>query len=147
MIRFTILGEPKGKGRHRTTKQGIVFTPKETVAYENLVVASYKGQVGQARFKDDSQLSINIKAYFKIPKSASKKKRAEMLDSNVRPTKKPDFDNIGKIIADSLNGIAYRDDSQLVSGTVEKYYSENPRVEVEIYEVGGTDCGNFGFIK
>jgi len=134
MIKFTIIGEPKGKGRHRTTRQGINYTPKETTAYENLVIASYKGQVGQAKFRDEAQLIINIKAYFTIPKSVSKKKKLEMLDGNVRPTKKPDFDNIGKIIADSLNDIAYRDDSQLVSGTVEKYYSDKPRVEVEIYE-------------
>ena len=51
------------------------------------------------------------------------------------PTKKPDTDNIAKIILDSLNGIAYHDDAQIVRLTVQKSYSREPRVLVEISEV------------
>ena len=50
----------------------------------------------------------------------------------LRPVKKPDFDHIEKIIADSLNGVAYRDDTQIVDAIVRKFYSEVPRVEVFI---------------
>ena len=54
----------------------------------------------------------------------------------IRPIKRPDWDNIGKLITDALiNNLAYHDDSQIVSCTVEKYYSEQPRVEVEIEEI------------
>jgi Holliday junction resolvase RusA-like endonuclease len=60
-----------------------------------------------------------------------------MIDGIIRPIKKPDLDNIAKIIADSLNGVAYRDDSQIVESSVAKFYSDFPRVEVEIYEAGG----------
>ena len=60
-----------------------------------------------------------------------------MLEHKIRPTKKPDWDNIGKIICDSLNQIAYRDDAQIVDSQVRKFYSENPRVEVIIKEVAG----------
>lgn len=60
-----------------------------------------------------------------------------MLDRKIRPTKKPDWDNIGKIICDSLNGVAYRDDAQIVDSMVRKFYSETPRVVVSIREIGG----------
>ena len=53
----------------------------------------------------------------------------------LRPTKKPDMDNVVKIIADSLNQIAYRDDTQIVDCQCRKFYSDNPRVEVTIKEV------------
>ena len=42
------------------------------------------------------------------------------------PLKKPDIDNCIKVILDSLNGIAYKDDSQVVSLKIEKYYADKP---------------------
>ena len=50
-------------------------------------------------------------------------------------TKKPDWDNIAKVICDALNGIAWVDDSQIVSGTVAKYYAEESKVLVFIKEL------------
>ena len=55
-----------------------------------------------------------------------------MLCGNIRPTKKPDCDNISKVICDALNGIAFHDDSMIVELAVEKFYSENPCVDVVI---------------
>ena len=58
-----------------------------------------------------------------------------MLKGDLRPIKKPDCDNIAKIILDALNGIAFHDDSQIVTLEVFKYYSERPKVYVDIWEV------------
>ncbi len=77
-------------------------------------------------------LDVRIIAYYEIPKSTSKKKRREMLEHRIRPTKKPDWDNIGKIVCDSLNLVAYHDDSAVVDAQVRKFYSETPRVDVMI---------------
>lgn len=52
----------------------------------------------------------------------------------IRPTKKPDIDNITKAILDALNKVAYKDDSAIVRFSIEKYYSDSPRVEVTIGE-------------
>ncbi len=135
--KFCIHGEPQGKGRPRfSTVCGHVKprTPDETVLYENLVKTEYRQQSG-VRFPDDAMLDVRIFAYYSIPKSVSKKKRQAMLDKRIRPTKKPDFDNIGKVICDSLNGIAYRDDAQVVDSMVRKFYGETPKVVVTIEEI------------
>lgn len=132
-----IYGEPQGKGRPRfSTVCGHVKTrtPDQTVIYENLVKTEYRNQSG-VRFSDDAMLDVRVMAYYTIPKSISKKKRQAMLDHKVRPTKKPDFDNIGKVICDSLNGIAYRDDAQIVDAQVRKFYSDTPRVVVIITDI------------
>lgn len=132
-----IYGEPQGKGRPRfSTVCGHVKTrtPDQTVIYENLVKTEYRNQSG-VRFPDDAMLDVRVMAYYTIPKSISKKKRQAMLDHKVRPTKKPDFDNIGKAICDSLNGIAYRDDAQIVDAQVRKFYSDTPRVVVIITDI------------
>lgn len=84
-------------------------------------------------------LDVRIFAFYGIPKSVSKKKRQEMIEGKIRPVKKPDFDNIAKVICDSLNGIAYRDDAMIVDGMFRKYYSEQPRVEVKIMQIGGEE--------
>lgn len=144
-VRFTVYGEPKAKGRPRVSvrKSGDgektfnrAYTPKETVVYENQVKMEYENQCDSFRFPDDAMLDVRIFAFYGIPKSVSKKKRQMMIDGDIRPIKKPDFDNIAKIICDSLNGIAYRDDAMVVDWMFRKYYSEQPRVEVSIREVG-----------
>lgn len=58
-----------------------------------------------------------------------------MLEDEIYPTIKPDTDNIAKIILDSLNGIAYKDDKQVIRLQVEKRYAEEPSVSVWISEV------------
>lgn len=79
-------------------------------------------------------LKMEIDAYFEIPKSTSKKKKDLMLKNILRPTKKPDMDNIIKIIADALNKIAYYDDKQIIECSIRKYYSDKPRVKIDISE-------------
>lgn len=136
--KFTVQGEPKGKGRPRFSRAGgrsTAYTPAATAEYENRVRFEYHKQCGNVRFDDAAMLDLRVLAYFKIPKSASKKKRRQMIEHNIRPTKKPDMDNVIKIVADALNNIAYRDDSQIVDTMVRKFYSENPRVEIIIQEV------------
>lgn len=128
-MKFTIPGEPTGKGRPRVTKWG-THNPEKTVNYENLVKVMYNGKM------HDGELEMNVVAFYQIAKSTSKKRRKLMLDGEIRPTKKPDCDNVLKIIADALNKIAYNDDSQIVRASVEKWYGEVPRVEVELKEIG-----------
>lgn len=134
-VKFVVPGEPQGKGRVRfSVRNGKINTrtPDKTALYENKVSTEYTNQCGDWRFADDSQLFMRVTAYYTIPKSASKKRREQMLDGKIRPTKKPDADNVLKVVADSLNTIAYRDDAQIVCVVVNKYYAEQPRVEVEI---------------
>lgn len=132
---FSIPGPPQGKGRPRFSSYGgrvHTRTPEQTVLYENLVKTEYQRQCEDIRFPDGKAVSVEIIAFYEIPKNVSKKKRLEMESGRLRPTKKPDADNVAKVICDSLNGIAYRDDSQVAELTVRKFYGEIPRVEVWI---------------
>ena len=138
-VSFTILGEPQGKGRPRFTKVGSyvkTYTPDKTAAYENLVKLEYQSQCRGLRFGDDERLDMRIFAYYGIPQSTSKKRKAMMLDGIIRPSKKPDMDNVVKVIADSLNNVAYKDDTQIVDAMVRKFYSDTPRVKVVIQTAG-----------
>lgn len=141
-VNFTILADPQGKARPRVTKnkytgKSHTYTPDKTVFYEELVRASYskavKGKL--AENYSDKPLYVSIEACFAIPKSTSLKKFAEMIKGNILPTKKPDCDNIAKIILDALNNVAFKDDSQVVCLVVSKRYTELPSVNVHISEI------------
>ena len=135
VIRFVVPGDPVAKGRPRFVRAtGRTYTPEKTARYENFVGICYMEQVGKPPIQAGFPLRMTINIFQQIPKSASKKKREQMLQGIVRPTKKPDVTNISKSIEDGCNKIAYADDSQIVEMQVLKYYSDIPRVEVEIQE-------------
>ena len=127
---FTIPGEPVGKGRPRFTKSGHTYTPERTRNYEEITELCYCRECRNYRF--ESAVGVQIHAFYEIPKSANKERAELMKGGELLPLKKPDADNVGKIVLDALNGIAWDDDAQVVSLEVQKEYSENPRVEVTI---------------
>lgn len=135
-IVFTIKGEPIGKGRPRFTKTH-VYTPEKTSHYESLVAWSYSNSAKGYKFT--SPVRVTIKAYHKPPKK-SKKVVEDMLNGHILPTKKPDVDNVAKIILDGLNKVAWEDDTQVVDVMVTKRYGEEPMVAVIIEEIEAKRC-------
>ena len=125
---FTLLGQPVSKARPRVTRTH-TYTPQKTIDYENAIKTEY---LRRYREVITSKIHMNIRAYMQIPKSTNKKDKVDMISGDIRPTKRPDIDNILKIVLDGLNGVAYTDDSLVVSASVSKWYSDEPRLEVEI---------------
>ena len=135
MIQFTVPGEPVGKGRPRVVRNNgftRTYTPEKTASYENLVKLEFQRQGG--RMLKVGPVKVWINADFRIPKSVSKRKREAMVAGHIRPTRKPDADNIAKVVCDALNGLAWHDDSQVVMLHVEKRFAEEPEVCVTITE-------------
>lgn len=146
-IRFTIPGKPCAKQRPRVVRReggSVAYTPKETVQYENLVKMCYREKAKELSFPDGAMVGAEILAYYEIPKSTSKKTRVKMIEQEILPTKKPDADNIVKSVCDSLNTIAWHDDSAVVDLRVRKLYSETPRVEVRLWEIKANESNEGG---
>jgi len=133
-INFIIPGEPKGKGRPKFSRQGNfvrTYSPETTVNYENWVKICFQ-EAKQEMLA--GELKAKIRCFYGIPNSYTKQKKYDAMRGVLRPTKKPDIDNICKIIFDSLNGLAYADDKDIVSCTIDKWFDSNPRVEVTLWE-------------
>ena len=130
-IRFMVPGKPQGKARARTfpnyrTGKMQSITPEKTVLYENFIKQCCMEEMLKANhngFFNKEAVQMQITAYFEIPKSASKKDKYLMYDGTLYPTKKPDADNIAKAVCDALNGILYKDDTQVCALTVFKAYT------------------------
>jgi Holliday junction resolvase RusA-like endonuclease len=133
---FKIPGKVQAKQRPRFSKSGIVYTPKETRVYEDFVRLCYSDYANQYQWEPyDGQLRAEIEVFIQVPKSDSKLNKQAKIIGEIRPTIKPDCDNLAKSILDSLNGWAYRDDKQVIELSVKKFYAEQSEVKVKLMEV------------
>ena len=129
-------GTPHGKERPRFGRGG-VYTSAKTAAYERALGLQAMVDMRKVGFSHRLTGPINmaVTAFMPIPESWNRSNRMNALSGAIRPQGRPDWDNLGKIASDSLNGIAYVDDSQIVTATVSKLYAATPLLRVEISPV------------
>lgn len=134
-VRFEVPGEPQGKGRARVGRgpggHARMFTPQKTVAYEGLIALAAQ-QAMEGRPPIDSACAVLIDAYCSVPRSWSKKKRAEALAGEVYPVSKPDVDNIAKAVGDGANGVVWVDDKLIADLRIRRRYAETPCLAVDV---------------
>lgn len=138
-ITILVQGDPHGKGRPRMGKGGNVYTPHATRSYESLVGFVANREM-QGREPIAEPVHIDLRAHFKIPVSWSKAKQTDALLGRIRPTSGFDLDNICKAILDGMNGIAFRDDSQVVSINASKVYGQHPFVVATVRPITGSQA-------
>ena len=114
-MRIVIPGKPQGKARPRFSAAGgkvRTYTPQKTKDYEELIAWEYKRQGG---LKYSGEIELTIYA-----------------DFTADPKRKPDADNIAKVVMDALNGVAYADDAQVTLLTVKKKQSKEERLIITV---------------
>lgn len=116
---FTIEGRPQAKQRPRVVR-GHTYTPKETLEFERKVRTAYLDQGGI--YFGEQPLEANIRFIFPIAKSWSKKKKQDAIEGKTKMVARPDLDNLVKSILDSLNGVSYKDDGQVINIVATKEY-------------------------
>lgn len=134
-IAFCISGTPTGKGRPRfNAATGRTYTPERTRSYEDWVRSCCMENCSGAFFPAGTAIKAELFAFFPVPVSDSRIKKRNKLLAVLKPTKKPDGDNLAKIICDALNEIAYQDDSQITHLTVVKRFGARAFVQVYLSE-------------
>lgn len=132
-IKITIPGAPAAKGRPKFRRIGSfvqAYTPTKTHKAEQFVAKCFKEQAGCFKMPDNGPICLSIEFFMPIPTSLSKKKQKELLGE--KHLKRPDLDNLVKLVCDGLNGVAWKDDSCISSMVTTKQYSDNPRTVVFI---------------
>jgi len=130
-IQINIPGKPVAKKRPRFARRGkfvITYNPQQTEEGRFLFEIQKQWQ----RNPLEDPIKISMFFYMPIPKSTYASKKKLMERGWIRHTKKPDLDNLVKFVKDCLNGIVYRDDSQVFSIQAEKIYSNDPKTEIYI---------------
>ena len=136
IVVYTVYGEPVGKGRPRFARRGTfvsTYTPQKTKTYEDEIRMMAKAAMGASE-PLDTPVTVAIYIRVGIPASYSKQKRKDALSGVLKPTKKPDLDNVAKCHLDAIQGIIIFDDKLVVNLHVTKVYAETPAVEVMVKE-------------
>lgn len=125
-INFRVDGKPEPKGRPRAYRANNYirfYTPKSTKDWEESIARQ------SLQYKPPSPhlgpVEMDIIFYLPRPKSLSKKVIIHM--------KKPDVDNLTKCVCDALEGIFFKNDSQIFRITLEKHYTEmTPGIHIQM---------------
>jgi Holliday junction resolvase RusA-like endonuclease len=126
MINFFVPGDPVAQGRPRAFRVGNsigMFDPKKSKEWKK-TVAQVAG-LQRNRFQE-GLLEMRL-AFFLVPPKTMK--RPDLMFHS----KRPDLDNLCKAICDALNGICFKDDSQICKLTAVKSYTVNNLAGVEIF--------------
>ena len=140
VLKIEIPGDVQAQQRPKFSRFGnnvSVRDPKESKDYKSFVRLVASQVAPEVLITEEIRLSIDV--YRKIPKSFSKKKHQQAVDGELRPTTKPDIDNLAKGIKDGLSKVVWHDDSQVTELVARKWYSDNPRAEVTIEWAGKED--------
>ena len=115
LIIFEILGQPVAKARPRLGRYGGIYTPTATTDQEERIRWAFLAAGYSPQTRTASSFALLVRCYFK-GKALS------------------DWDNLGKLVSDALNGMVWKDDRQVTMATVEKFAQDpNPRTEVRIW--------------
>ena len=141
-VTFQVPGKPQGKARAKTVKNKWTgntqsFTPDGDLLYENYIKSQFLSHANGFYLERGKPVMLRIIARFLPPKSVSKKRQLDMLEGRELPLKKPDIDNIVKVVADALNGAAYHDDTQIAMVIAAKTYSAMEGLDITVEEYVG----------
>jgi Holliday junction resolvase RusA-like endonuclease len=136
MVTFKVDADPVGKQRARYAKRGNfvqTYTPDKTRNYESLIKEAAIEAMGSS---EPLETPVTLYLYIRapIPKSLPKKRIEACLNGLEKPIKKPDASNVLKSVEDAMNGVVYKDDSQIVNIHVSKVYSTVPGVDICVKE-------------
>lgn len=134
---FTVKGVPQGKGRPRFRRAGnfvTTYSDAKTKAYEELIRVMARIALGPAR-PSEGPVSVDLYIRCPIPLSYPHKRLKACLANEELPTKKPDIDNVIKVFLDAMNGVVYKDDTQVIRVSAKKAYSSIPGVDVCVVEI------------
>ena len=128
LITFKVHGTPVGKGRPRiSTRGGFVrsYTPEKTRDWEcHVSDVAHGAMLNAGAVPTYDAVHVVIDAYYPVPASYSKKKRAACINGEVKPMSKPDIDNVVKALLDAMNKVVYVDDKQVVNVQATKHYTD-----------------------
>ena len=136
MVTFKVDANPVGKQRARYAKRGNfvqTYTPDKTRNYESLIKEAAIEAMGSS---EPLETPVTLYLYIRapIPKSLPKKRIEACLNGLEKPIKKPDASNVLKSVEDAMNGVVYKDDSQIVNIHVSKVYSSVSGIDICVKE-------------
>jgi len=133
-LSMVIKTDPQAAKRPRATGSGgyiRMYDPDE--ADKKKLKQEIKEKVGNNFDLITTSTIVNIDFYKRTLKSFTKTEAALAELKIIRPTTRPDIDNYDKFFFDAGHDVLWEDDGCIIQANSNKYYSINPRIEIDIY--------------
>ena len=140
---FRVMPVPKERPRvfqDPNTGKMRSITPKRTAAFHEEIKKVLK-EVMRGHSVMDGPLRVDMTFRMPLPVSWPKWRKEAAVDGIIRPTGRPDMDNLEKALLDAFNGELIKDDSLVIERDARKVYALMPGIEVQVSRIlaGGLD--------
>lgn len=134
IIQFEVPGAVQAQERPRFSRRGahvVTHDAPKSKSYKDLVkIVAWQNKPSEPILEP---IKLEVDVYIVPPKKYhTKPKQALIASGELRPTTKPDLDNLVKGIKDGCSKIIWHDDAQIVEMIVRKFYDMQPRAEVTV---------------
>ena len=142
-IKLTIKQAPKPPVRllaDHIDKYSQIYENKKARVFKKLVAHKYCLEY-ERQLPTEKLLAIDIRFYLPIAQSISANEQLKKRISRLCPDIRPDIANnllysrYDKAIIDALNGLAFKDNSQIIASQTQNIYSDNPHTKIELTEI------------
>lgn len=121
-VTFLVQGTVKTNQRHRHGG-GRTWTPAKTKAARREIVEAFLEVAGPGWKPHEGPVRMSVRCSHLTPKSGW---------PGMQCNRKPDLDNVAKLVGDALNKVAYRDDAQICELTASKRYGDREGTQVTL---------------
>jgi len=114
---------------NKNIKRPMTYELKESRDWYNYIKLCIIEKLGKDinnNYPYDTPIIVYVNFYLQRPKSRPKK--------YIYPDKKPDLDNLEKILYDAMQGIIYTNDSRIIEKHVKKEYGQEG-LNIEVYTI------------
>jgi len=127
---------PTPKARPRMARSGQVYNTQKTCQAEKDIKFLISAYMSKEKIQITKKpVIVKIRFNYVYPRVMSKSdKLLADLDMLYKITR-PDIDNLAKLTLDSMNGLVYFDDGQVVRLVCEKKYSKREGIDLKVIEI------------
>lgn len=134
ILYITLQGQPIAEARARRGTHGQFYNSQQKQM--DLAKKKIKEQLPEDFTVIPKGIPVTMNCTWFFEPSETEKKRKGFIErianDNFPYLKRPDVDNLKKFPMDRMNKIVFADDCQIYNESNQKFYSMNPRTEIEI---------------
>lgn len=138
-VTYIFYMNPKSTPRAKLNTKTFTFYVKNAKNFKQ-VFDDFKAEHSNMDCVISTPTIISTKVYIETPKSMSLEEMMAAELELIHHVNAPDWDNVGKTYSDMVQETLVSNDSIICKGSVEKFYSILPRIEVNIRFMTKYDC-------
>ena len=133
--RFFVSGIPRPQGSKSFVRGRVIEASKHVYQWRRDIASLAQEVITSPPLDNKTPVAISLKFCFARPKSHVTRKGELRSGFSPQHIQRPDVDKLSRAVLDALTGIAWQDDSQVISLTATKVWGAASGVEIRLSPV------------